>query len=62
MTSRELRLDHAVLASLAIAFQPLGYYRVTPLAHRATPLGMGFGRSRFSSPDDGFKVLYLAVA
>lgn len=61
MTSRELRLDHAVLASLAIAFQPLGYYRVTPLAHRATPLGMGFGRSRFSSPDNGFKVFYLAV-
>lgn len=61
MTSRDPRLDHAVLASLAIAFQPLGYYRVTPLAFRSTPLGMGFGRSRFSSPDDGFKVLYLAV-
>lgn len=61
MTSREPKLDPAVLASLAIAFQPVGYYRVTPLAHRSTPLGMGFGRSRFSSPDDGFKVLYLAI-
>lgn len=61
MTSPELRLDHEVFASLAIAFRPLGYYRVTPLAYRSTPLGMGFGRSRFSSPDDGFKVLYLAV-
>ena len=61
MTSRELRLDHAVLASLAVAFQPLGYYRVTPLAYRSTPLGTGFGRSRFASPADGFKILYLAV-
>jgi RES domain len=61
MTSREPRLDHAVLASLALAFQPISYYRVTPLSYRSTPLGMGFGRSRFSSPDDGFKVLYLAA-
>ncbi|MCJ2134318.1 RES family NAD+ phosphorylase [Methylobacterium sp. J-026] len=51
----------AVLASLAIAFQPVGYHRVTPLAYRSTPLGMGFGRSRFSSPDDGFEVLYRAA-
>lgn len=30
------------------------------MAHAATPLGMGFGETRFASPTDAFKVLYLA--
>ncbi|EJL27370.1 RES domain-containing protein [Caulobacter sp. AP07] len=36
------------------------HLRVTPLAHAATPLGMGFGKTRLACPDDTFKVLYIA--
>ena len=31
-----------------------------PLLHRAIPLGMGFGRTRYASPNDGFKLPYVA--
>ena len=55
-----MKLDSRILAGLAVAFLPNGYHQVTPLAHRSTPLGLGFGRTRFSSPHDAFKVLYLA--
>ncbi|WP_292502086.1 RES domain-containing protein [Mesorhizobium sp.] len=30
------------------------------MSHTATPLGMGLGRSRFSSPRNKFHLLYLA--
>jgi hypothetical protein len=53
-------LDPEVVASLVAAYQPTAYLRVTPIAHRATPLGMGFGKTRFASPTDAFKLLYIA--
>lgn len=53
-------LDPDVVASLIAGYQPTAYLRVTPIAHRATPLGMGFGRTRFASPTDAFKLLYIA--
>lgn len=53
-------LDPNVVASLVAAYQPAAYLRVTPIAHRATPLGMGFGKTRFASPTDSFKLLYIA--
>ncbi len=43
-------LDQAILADLAIAMTPNSYVRVTPMAHAATPLGAGFGVTRFASP------------
>lgn len=49
-----------MLASLTRRFQPMSYLRCTPLAHAATPLGMGFGQTRFASPSGAFKLLYLA--
>ena len=55
-----MRLDPDILADLNITFQPSGYLRAMPLAHRATPLGLGLGRTRFSSPTDDFKLLYVA--
>ena len=58
--SPELKLDATALADQAVAFEFKGYLRATLLARRATPLGMGFGKTRFASPDDGFKVLYAA--
>ena len=33
--------------------------RVTPMAHAATPLGAGYGATRFASPTRAFKVIYL---
>ena len=49
-----------VVASLVVAYQPTAYLRVTPIAHRTTPLGMGFGKTRFASPTNAFKLLYIA--
>jgi len=52
-------LDRGVLADLAVAITPKAYVRVTPMAHAATPLGAGFGVTRFASPTKAFKVIYL---
>jgi len=53
-------LDPNVLADLAVAITPKAYVRVTPMGHAATPLGAGFGVTRFSSPTKAFKVIYVA--
>lgn len=31
-----------------------------PVEHKATPLGMGFGHTRFSSPNRSFQLAYIA--
>ncbi len=53
-------LDPNILADLAVAITPKSYVRLTPMAHAATPLGAGFGVTRFASPAKKFKVIYLA--
>ena len=53
-------LDLKIVSQLTVAFAPSSYVRVTPAAHAATPLGMGFGKTRFASPTDSFKILYIA--
>jgi hypothetical protein len=53
-------LDRHVLAGLAVAITPKSHLRVTPMAHAATPLGTGFGITRFASPTNTFKAIYLA--
>ncbi|TWG55299.1 RES family NAD+ phosphorylase [Aminobacter sp. J44] len=55
-----MKLDPKVVAELAIPFRPSAYLRVMPKVHAGTPLGMGFGQTRFSAPDNSFKVLYIA--
>lgn len=55
-----MRLDPRTVADLALAFRPQAYLRVMPAAHAATPLGMGFGHTRFSSPDQAFRLVYIA--
>lgn len=55
-----MRLDPAVLAQLAVRVDPTGYLRVMPVAYRATPLGMGFGKTRFASTHGSYKLLYAA--
>jgi len=54
-----VRLDPDILADLAVEITPKAYVRVTPMAHAATPLGAGFGVTRFASPTKAFKVIYL---
>jgi RES domain-containing protein len=53
-------LDPKVVAELAIPFRPSSYLRVMPKVHAATPLGMGFGQTRFSAPDNAFRLVYIA--
>ncbi|MFS8148379.1 hypothetical protein ATY78_25375 [Rhizobium sp. R635] len=55
-----MTLDKSVLQRLAVRADMTGYVRIIARAHAATPLGMGFGKTRFSSPKDKFRLLYLA--
>jgi hypothetical protein len=55
-----MTLDKAVLQRLAVRADITDYVRIISRAHAATPLGMGFGKTRFSSPRDKFRLLYLA--
>lgn len=55
-----MKLDKAVLQKLTVRIRVDDYVRILPRMHAATPLGMGFGKTRFSSPRDRFKLLYLA--
>jgi hypothetical protein len=55
-----MTLDGQTIRRFTRAFQPSAYLRCTPIAHRATPLGMGYGKTRFASPNDAFKLLYIA--
>lgn len=55
-----MSLDKSVLQRLAIRADVTDYVRIVARAHAATPLGMGFGKTRFSSPKDKFRLLYLA--
>jgi hypothetical protein len=55
-----VKLDPKIVAELAIPFRPEAYLRMMPKAHAATPLGMGFGQTRFSAPDHSFRLVYIA--
>ena len=54
-----MTLDRKILQSLAVRLQVDDYVRIMAREHAPTPLGVGFGRSRFSSPGRRFKLLYL---
>ena len=55
-----MKLDPQTVAELALKFQPQSYLRVMPVAHMSTPLGMGFGQTRFSSRSRAFRLAYVA--
>jgi hypothetical protein len=55
-----MRFDQQILQGLVVRLRVDDYVRILAREHAATPLGMGFGKSRFSSPRDKFKLLYLA--
>ena len=55
-----MTLDKVILRELAVGIDVTGYLRIMDAAHRATPAGMGYGKTRFASPTDSFKLLYVA--
>jgi hypothetical protein len=55
-----MTLNEVILQRLAVRADVTDYVRIVSRAHAGTPLGMGFGRTRFSSPRDKFQLLYLA--
>jgi hypothetical protein len=55
-----MALDPKVLRSLTRRVESVEYLRCTPWRRRSTPLGMGFGETRFASPTKAFKLLYIA--
>ena len=55
-----MTLDKTILRELAVSIDVTGYLRIMDAAHRATPTGMGYGKTRFASPTDSFKLLYVA--
>lgn len=55
-----MRLDVTIIDRLRIELRPRAHLRVTPLKHASTPLGMGYGETRFASPSKAFKALYIA--
>lgn len=55
-----MHLDPAILAAHTIPFEAIDWLRSTRWTHRATPLGMGYGDTRFASPSDSFQLLYIA--
>lgn len=55
-----MKLDPAAVDDLALAFQPISFLRIMPSDKMATPLGMGYGHSRFSSPSKIFRLVYIA--
>lgn len=55
-----MTLDPAILKRLVVRVDVTDYVRIIARVHAATPLGMGPGRSRFSSPRNRFHLLYLA--
>lgn len=55
-----MKLHKTILRELAVSIDVTGYLRIMDAAHRATPIGMGYGKTRFASPTDSFKLLYVA--
>jgi hypothetical protein len=52
--------DAAILRELAVGIDVSGYLRIMEARHRATPMGTGYGKTRFSSPTNTFTVLYAS--
>lgn len=54
-----VNLDPSIVVEYTVPFLARLFVRVTRLQFRDTPLGMGHGDTRFSSPSASFKLLYL---
>lgn len=56
-----MHVESSALDIFTRTIQPSNYLRCTPLAFGHTPLGMGFGKTRFASPKDAFKLIYIGA-
>lgn len=54
-----MHLDPDVIDDLTITITVDHWLRVMLARHMSTPLGRGFGSSRWSAPQNSFKVIYL---
>jgi hypothetical protein len=52
-------LDPDIVADYTVPFEARQFVRVTRLDYRDTPLGMGYGDTRFCSPSSSFTLLYV---
>lgn len=55
-----MKLDPKIVEELTLPYKFRSYVRVIPKKYAATPLGVGVGSSRFSSPSGIFKLAYVA--
>jgi hypothetical protein len=55
-----MKLAAATVSALTVPVDATGYLRIIWKTHRSSPMGMGYGKTRFASPDDRFKLLYAA--
>lgn len=55
-----MKLDRGILQELTVGINVTGYLRIMDAAYRSAPTGMGYGKTRFASPTDAFKLLYVA--
>ena len=56
-----MTLNLARVPGRTIAFDPVHYVRCIENQYTATPLGMGYGETRFASPTQSFKLIYIAI-
>jgi hypothetical protein len=56
-----MHVNAAALGRLTRKVRPELYVRCMKLKHRAMPLGMGFGETRFASPDKAFQLIYVGI-
>jgi hypothetical protein len=55
-----MSLDTRILKQLVVRVDVTDFVRIIRRVHKDTPLGTGFGKTRFASPRDAFRLLYLA--
>ncbi len=55
-----MSLDTGILKQLIVRVDVTDFVRIVRRVHKDTALGMGFGKTRFASPRDAFRLLYLA--
>lgn len=55
-----MKLDLRRIEARTGPVELMDWPRIIPDRHRATPVGAGFGGSRFSSPSSAFRTLYAA--
>jgi hypothetical protein len=55
-----MSFDTGVLRQLIVRVDVTDFVRIIRRVHRNEPLGMGFGKTRFSSPRNAFRLLYIA--